>query len=694
MNPEEISQQDTLIQNAINNHLKESQALQKMGEEAASKRLQESQELQKIGEKAGENAKSELEKMAQDMMNSSSIQQSQGQSQNNTSVSTAQKASGLEKSSNSSALFGATASLLFAIIFQVIFIKMARKRKENSTIAKVIYHYLKFQLFLSFVLFVGRLVSIYASQYNTVYNICAVVLIIIYIIPAITKNSKFKGNTVNSAASYKSSGIIIGATNGKLITKPESKSGHILVCGGTGKGKSQCVTIPSLLNWEGSALVVDIKREIYAYTNKVQASKGKVIVFDPEQNGHGYDPIKECYNVDSCQFLARTLIPTPPNTDPFWAGNAQSVLAAACFEGNKKGQTLPEIAERILITDPQILVDELTSSRYKETILLASSVKGSPEKTLGGIFTELKSRLVTLATDPNIRQALSKSEWTPETLEEGATIYLRVSEKQIETYKQVWSLIVVQILRHLAGRPEQGQPPILLLLDELPRLGKVEGYGSSLPTLRSKNVTIVSAIQSLAQLQEHYGREVTRTIMDNNAYKLVLSAGDNETQKVFSDLAGKNEVRKKSTNVSLGGGGVSSYYQWEEKYRPENFAYLSKPIFYPPDGAAFEVEKVFWMNIPHLLKLQKHSGGPTSFLGAEEIQKLSTFKRDGAESLVNIGSNIQPDAKEKELERIRELNQEVAVTSINSNTSDTSEGNEFNNDSEGRIELLEKWNIK
>lgn len=446
-------------------------------------------------------------------------------------------------------------------------------------------------------------------------------------------------------------GVVLGASNNQLIIKGAQESGHVLVAGGSGKGKSQAVTIPALLNWKGSALVIDIKRELYAYTHNVQEKKGKVIVFDPEQNGHQYNPILECSTVDGCQFLARTLIPTPPKADPFWTGNAQSILAAACFEGHKNGQILPQIAERILMTESAKLVEELCNSKYREAVLLCSAVKGTPEKTLGGIFTELKGKLITIATDPNLRQALSGSEWTPATLEESATIYMRVSERQVENYKQVWSLIVVQILRYLAGRSEQQDPPVLLLLDELARLGKVEGYSESLPTLRSKNVTIVSAIQSLAQLQEHYGKEVTRTIMDNKAYKLVLSASDNETQKVFSDLAGKSEIKKRGVNYSMSGGGVNEHFQWEEKFRPENFAYLKKPIYYPPDSPAREVDKVYWMNIPALFKLQKESGGPTNFMDKEEIEKHSQFhrpasvinliKKEEAEIPVEIDENIE-----------------------------------------------------
>lgn len=580
---------------------------------------EEQQELDQITQKFIERNEQEF----QDLQNEYQQKIQENNSTQTVQMEVQQPSVDLSSTKATMSTIGVTLIFIILLVMNNFKIRRTQLKKDESKIAELKYRQAKISRIIMIAAYAVIMINNYYSGEIVNSVIIVGVLVVIYLILAKVKNFISKSNTVKNSES----GIVLGAANNQMIVKPSTKSGHVLVVGGSGKGKSQCVTIPTLLNWEGSALVVDIKRELYAYTHNVRENKGKVIVFDPEQNGHRYNPIRECETVDSCQFLARTLIPTPPKADPFWTGNAQNVLAAACFEGYRKGQTLPEIAERILTTDPLTLVDELTGSPYREAALLCSSVKGTPEKTLGGIFTELKGKMITLATDPNIRQALSDSEWTPSTLEEGATIYLRVSERQIETYKPVWSLIVVQILRYLSGRQEHKDPAILLLLDELPRLGKVEGYSSSLPTLRSKNVHIVSAIQSLAQLQEHYGKEVTRTIMDNKAYKLVLSASDNETQKVFSDLAGKAENKKRSTNVSFGGGGISEYKQWEERFRPENFAYLTKPIYYPPDQPAFEVEKLFWMNIPALLKLQKDNGGPIGFLSPEEIEIKSHFYR-------------------------------------------------------------------
>jgi len=542
------------------------------------------------------------------------------------------------------------------------------------------------------------------SGRNVMSILNVILILIIFIVSGLIKSkinpkdsSKKKKN-----ANYKKNkgmmedGIVIGQSDEGPVVKSSKKPGHVLICGGSGKGKSQAVTIPSLLNWDGAALVIDIKRELYAYTYQARSQRGNVIVFDPEQQGHGYDPVQECYTVDGCQFLARSLVPTPPNSsDPFWTGNAQSILAAACYEGNKKGQTLPEIAERILTTEPQILVDELINSEYKETQLLASSLRGTPEKTLGGIFTELKSKLITIATDPNLRQALSKSEWKPETLEEGTTIYMRVSEKQIEQYKQIWNVIIVQIIRYLSSRPDGKNPPILMLLDELPRLGKVEGYSGALATLRSRNVHIVSAIQSVAQLDEHYGKEVRRTIMDNKAYKLVLSASDNETQKIFSELAGKDKLKQKSTSINFGGGaGISQYEQWEERFRPEIFAYMEKPIYYPTDGPAYEIEKVFWMDMPKLLNLQKQCGGPITFLTDQQMQELSTFRRLENDSLIEKNKEVNivgPINLEKE--KMKEYNL-YASSDDENNEDNTTSFTDEDKEKIGHVELLEKWKVK
>lgn len=644
------------------------------------------QDLEKLGEQLGEKAKQNVINSAKkDMNNTKSVQL-----YTNNSVGHTNKLL---------SVLDITLGFAIVIAIPLILRKMTKNNIEKSKFSKFKYNYFGYAYKSLLLVYIGFIISVLFPSVVTAYIVCVIIGSIAYIhLKRKGKFSKLSSNIKNENLSNKNvePGAVLGSLNGQLIIKQCKKPGNILVVGAPGKGKSQCLSIPTLLNWKGSALVVDIKRELYAYTHNVQAKKGKVIVFDPEQNGNAYDPIKECDTVDSCQFLARSLIPTPINTDPFWTSNAQNVLAAACFEANKKGKTLPEISERILLTDPEKLIEELTNSEYKEVRLLSSSVKGTPEKTMGGIFTELKNSIILFATDENIRRALGKSEWSAKTLEEGATIYLRVSEKQIETYKKVWNLIIVQVLRHLNSRGEHKDPAILLLLDELPRLGKVEGYIESLGTLRSKDVTIFSAAQSLAQFQLYYGKEATRIIMDTNSYKVCLSASDDETQQIFSRLAGKFEREKTSVNAnwSWGGGGAgkSKFKQWEDRFRPETLAYLEKPIFYPPDQEAFQIDKIYWMNVPYFFKLQEESGGPLTFISDKNFEKLSEFIREDTSEASTINNVVYEsnNLEDEQNEKIYEPSHEAAVSTNKDDNVSKKENKEYI----GPIKLFEKWKIK
>src|SRR5699024_9056097 len=151
-------------------------------------------------------------------------------------------------------------------------------------------------------------------------------------------------------------------------------------------------------------------------------------------------------------------------------------------------------------------------------------------------------------------------------LENNSTIYLRVSEHLLEQYRDLWTVILNQVLRYLSTRGE-GKRPVLLTLDEMPRLGKIEGLTGALATLRSRNVHILGVIQSMAQLDEIYEETNRKIIADNCSYKLVLSATDPDTQEYFSKLSGTSTVY--SQNISNKDNKIS-YNQTEVKLiKPE-----------------------------------------------------------------------------------------------------------------------------
>lgn len=397
-----------------------------------------------------------------------------------------------------------------------------------------------------------------------------------------------------------SSGIVFGKMKNKLIEKPPKVDGHALIVGGSGMGKSKSVAIPTLMRWEGAAICVDIKGELSDVTRKLRP-KGKTYVFNPTlEDCAQYNPIKNVKDAQGAQEMARVLAPENPNaSDPFWNRTAQGVLAAALLEGYYRGQTLQQIAHFLMTEKPEEVIRQLSESFYPHVATLAG-VGNLPDKTLGSVFGELKSHLLMWATDPGVERSTSRSDWTAETLEEGATIYLSVPEHLLNQYRPLWTVIFSQVIEHLSQREEGQSPPILILMDEFAQLGKIPKFNESLATLRSRNVHMMVYIQSMSQLDEIYGNNGRKIISDNCRYKLILGASDVDTQKYFSDLSGQRTAQSVSDDFKRD----FSQKRYSETgvplLRPEEFGKLEKPILFSFRNYPAEVEQVWYDTDPVL----------------------------------------------------------------------------------------------
>lgn len=422
-----------------------------------------------------------------------------------------------------------------------------------------------------------------------------------------------EGEIKKAGLSGNNGGFVFGRIRNYLVEKSSDVEGHCLIVGAPGTGKSSCIAIPTLSRWKGSVFVIDIKGELSAATADLRNRDAAVYIFDPEdKNCSRYNPLEMCNTVDGAQDFARALIPVPASGDPYWAQSAQAVLSAGAYQAAMTGEKFSVMIERLCITPTEKLIEEFQGSEYKAVRLLSSILVGTPEKTLGGVMSELKTKVLQFGADEHIESATSGSDWSPETLEEGASIYIRISERMISQYEGLWTVIISQITRYLMGRKDGQNPPILLLLDEFPRLGKVPKILEALSTLRSRNVHIALFIQSMAQLDYTYSSNERKIIADNCSYKLVFSASDPETQKYFSDLGGYKTVwsgsQSSGKGTSTAGAPIVGSSSWNSGkslsqssvplIRPEEFSKLDYPVVFCRNLHPFKIVKAFYKSDP------------------------------------------------------------------------------------------------
>ena len=220
---------------------------------------------------------------------------------------------------------------------------------------------------------------------------------------------------------------------------------------------------------------------------------------------------------------------------------------------------LSETLEELLALDDPVLKIIIGSSAKLKSAELASHDR------------ELRNALMVFVTDQRINDAFD-CDWEKDNYTfcwddlSNFNIFIRIPEGRIDQWSAPMRLMLTQLFTYLERRKDKSishdEPPVLLLLDEVARFGKIEGLSNALCTLRSKNVNIVMALQSLAQLDKHYGTEERRIICENCCYKLILYAGDPETQKYLSDLIGVKStmLHGKGTNTDTSGDDIGYSY--------------------------------------------------------------------------------------------------------------------------------------
>jgi len=403
------------------------------------------------------------------------------------------------------------------------------------------------------------------------------------------------------------SGVVFGKQDGAYICKHENTDGHVLVVGGVGSGKSSCIAIPTLQHWLGSVFAIDIKGELFTKADRYATTK----IFNPlDENAYGYDPffrLRTSNNpAQEALAIAQALIPLPPDTrDPFWITSAQNIFTAVILFCNCFNLSFVDAIKIVSGFSPKELIKILVTFKEKLNISsYISSYQDMNEQTLASIVAEITRNTAHFLADKNLLSALlRKKNITPEDLEFGHDVFIHIPEHLLRQWKNLLTLMVSQFLAHFEQRSEEKASPILFMLDEFPRLGKIPVILDGLATLRSKKITMCLAVQSLAQLDVIYGENERKVIADTCAYKAILSATDADTQEYFSRLVGTYDKRMTShgTQKEAYTGyktGTSTFTAEHERriIKPEDFATLRDILLLTPYGAMRVDKAPYWLD--------------------------------------------------------------------------------------------------
>lgn len=360
-------------------------------------------------------------------------------------------------------------------------------------------------------------------------------------------------------------GIILGSAKDHCIYRPSNADGNIALFALPGAGKTTAQIIPTAFKFAGSVLAIDIKGDILAATKHWRNIK----VFSPNDKEHSchFDPFSGIADMtledrdERLNQIAQILIPqTKEDKDNYFHNGAIAYFCGVShylLDQNPDTQ-FSDVLEAIILgkigNALEIVLKVIASNSMMAKSHLAS-FKGNSEKNVAGCYDAAVRALRPLLTllpllnDKGDRISI-------DTLDAGYDIYIEIPQDKLSVYSPITTLIVQSFVQDFMKRPDrstnQETPPILFLLDEFAQLQfEFKTISTALSTLRSKNVSLFLAMQSIAQLENRYGQGQAREIIDTCSYISVMSAQDPSSRDFFSKLLGEKTVLKKQGDTTI-----------------------------------------------------------------------------------------------------------------------------------------------
>ena len=395
-------------------------------------------------------------------------------------------------------------------------------------------------------------------------------------------------------------------------------NGNILICGGSGAGKTFYEVKPNLMQMphNNSFICTDPKGEILRSCGEMLKNNGynvKVINLLEMDKSDCYNPfsyIRE--ETDVVKLITNLISNTTPKgatpSDPFWE-KAEGLFLQAIFyyvwleekPSKRNFETVLQLlgeAEVVEQGKPSALDTRMAYLQENSPLGINHPAVKQYNKCMRGagdtvrsIIISANSRLAFLENQQVLR-LLSKDELNLADIGIGVngdgetkTALFCVIPDSDKSYNFIIGMLYTQIFQELFYQADfncGGRLPIhvTFMLDEFANVALPDDYCSLLSTMRSREISSIIIIQNFAQLKALF-KDTWETIPGNCDTFIYLGGNEQSTHKYVSELLGKGTIDKKSSGETKGRQGSSS----------RNFDVLGREILTPDEVRKLDNKK-------------------------------------------------------------------------------------------------------
>jgi len=362
--------------------------------------------------------------------------------------------------------------------------------------------------------------------------------------------------------------ITLGTCGGEPVSWDGES--HLLTVAPTRTGKSTMQIIPALLNYAGSAVVLDPKGELYQHTARWRAARGPVRVINPfgmpgMPDTAAFNPLDGVTDSQSALELAEILYPrTHEEKQQFFENEAVAFLTAVVEFTARfapvRHRNLGTVRDTLATINRDLygLVGAMSDASMPPSIRNAAAnfktktrETGQP-RVLDSLNTHLR-----IWDSEGLRRATAHSGFDFRDLKDyPATVYLVLPFAKIAPYSTFVRMIFATALDAMLANPRKPAIPVLFVLDEFLTLDRDDRFVSALRTHAGAGARLWFFLQDLPTLEQKY--PTTWKSFLQAEVKTFFGTDDPYTAELVSRYLGDTTVAYEMPNMSASATGGQS----------------------------------------------------------------------------------------------------------------------------------------
>lgn len=378
------------------------------------------------------------------------------------------------------------------------------------------------------------------------------------------------------------------ASDNKLLTqqvrigldgRKHRRNVNVLVCGGSGAGKTRFYCKPNIMQANTSFVVLDPKGEIVRDTGGLLEAMGyevRILDLINMEKSHCYNPFIYLMDDNDVQRLVTNLFKstTPKGSqsnDPFWDTAASMLLLALVFylkyEAPEEEQNFAMVMEMLRngevseeneknMSPLDYLFFDLENKNPDHIALkYYKSYHSGSAKTLKSIQITLAARLEKFNLE-GLASLTMADELELPLMGERKTALFAIIPDNDSSFNFLVSILYTQLFQQLfyvADHKYGGSLPVHVhfVMDEFANVSLPDDFDKILSVMRSRGVSVSIILQNLAQLKALFEKQ-WESIVGNCDEFLYLGGNEQSTHKYVSELMGKATIDMNTYNQSMG----------------------------------------------------------------------------------------------------------------------------------------------